>query len=126
MANMGSTGTVKVEAAMIVNAIAAINTYQTTINSINTSLKNEIDNLIPSSFSGSAADGYKVFFENSIYPNITTNLTKMLESLKSICESIKKNIPETSEGVDDQLGEGNKSAGNAAQAGNVAQPVTAN
>ena len=78
MANMGSTGTVKVEAAMIVNAIAAINTYQTTINSINASLKNEIDNLIPSSFSGSAADGYKVFFENSIYLNITTNLTSLL------------------------------------------------
>ena len=94
MANMGSTGTVKVEAAMMVNAITAIDTYQATINSINTSLKNEIDNLIPSSFSGSAADGYKV-----------------------ICESIKKNIPETSEGVEDQLGEGNKGAGNAAQTG---------
>ena len=117
MANMGSTGTVKVEAAMMVNAITAIDTYQATINSINTSLKNEIDNLIPSSFSGSAADGYKVFFFNIIYPNITTNLTKMLESLKSICESIKKNIPERSEGVDDQLGEGNKGAGNAAQTG---------
>ncbi len=117
MANMGSTGTVNVKAEMMVNAIAAIDTYQSTINSINASLKKEIEGLIPNSFSGSAANGYKEFFENSIYPNITTNLTSMLESLKSICESIKKNIPEVKEGVDDQLGDGNKSAGNAAQTG---------
>ena len=38
-------------------------------------------------------------------------LTKMLKSLKTICETVKKQIPGDTEGVDDKLGTGNTNAG---------------
>ena len=44
-------------------------------------------------------------------PNTGENLTKMLKSLKTICETVKKQIPGDTEGVDDKLGTGNTNAG---------------
>lgn len=115
MANMGTTGTINITKDMMDNAITAIDTYQTTITTLNQSLTTEINGLIPSSFSGSAAQGFKTFYTEKIEPNTGTNLTKMLDSLKNICDTVKKQIPGDTEGVDDQLGEGNSSAGNSEQ-----------
>lgn len=114
MANMGSTGTVNITHAMMDNAVQAINDYQDTITSLNQRLSTEVTTLIPSSFSGSAASSFRdVFYVNSIEPNIGENLTKMLQALTDICNVIKAQIPGESDGVDDQLGQGNKSVGGA-------------
>ena len=78
MANMSSTGTVNISQAMMVAAVQAIDTYQSAISGLNGRLQSEIDGLIPSSFSGSAAQGFKAFYDNNIFPNIGENLTKML------------------------------------------------
>ncbi len=111
MANMGTTGTINITKDMMDKAITAIDTYQTTITTLNGELVDEIDGIIPSSFSGSAATGFKTFYTNNIEPNTGENLTKMLGSLKTICETVKKQIPGDNEGVDDQLGSGNTNAG---------------
>lgn len=113
MANMGSTGTINITKDMMVKAEAAVDNYQSTIKSLNAELKTEIDGLIPSSFSGSAATGFKNFYDSKIEPNTGTNLKQMLESLKTVCETIKSQIPGETKGVDDQLGEGNRGAGDA-------------
>ena len=104
MANMGSTGTVNITKAMMDAAIKAVDDYQSQVTGINSELQSEIDGLIPSSFSGAAA---------SILPNVTDNLTKMLDSLKEICNTIKMQIPGDDQGVDDQLGQGNQNSGSA-------------
>lgn len=112
MANMGTTGTINITKDMMDKAVTAIDTYQTTISALNQQLTAEIDGLIPSSFSGSAAQGFKTFYTDKIEPNTGDNLTKMLDSLKTICDTVKKQIPGETDGVDDQLGEGNTNAGN--------------
>lgn len=114
MANMGTTGTVNISKAMMDNAVKAIDDYQTAITNLNAKLKTEIDGLIPGSFSGSAADGFKAFYDENIVPNVGENLTKMLDSLKGICNSIKAQIPGDEQGVDDQLGKGNRNPGSTA------------
>ena len=58
-----------------------------------------------------AAQGFKAFYDNNIFPNIGENLTKMLDSLKSICDSVKAQIPGEEQGVDEQLGQGNQNPG---------------
>lgn len=115
MANMGSTGTVNITQQMMVDAVQAINDYQSAIDALNKELGDEINSLIPSSFSGSAAQGYKYFYDEKIVPNITTGLSKMLESLISVCDTVKAQIPGDSNGVDDQLGQGNQNSGGAAE-----------
>lgn len=111
MANMGSTGTVNITHAMIDAAKQAISEYQATVNGLNGELQSEIDGLIPGNFSGSAANGFKAFYDTNIQPNVTDGLTKMLESLTGICDTVKSYIPGEEQGVDDQLGQGNQGAG---------------
>ena len=113
MANMGSTGTVNITKAMMDAAIKAVDDYQSQVTGINSELQSEIDGLIPSSFSGAAANGFKAFYDTSILPNVTDNLTKMLDSLKEICNTIKMQIPGDDQGVDDKLGQGNQNSGSA-------------
>lgn len=108
---MGTTGTVKVTHEMMDNALKAIEDYRSEITDLNSQLDGVINDLIPTSFSGSAAEGFKTFYGESIEPNCGENLTKMLDSLKGICESVKKQIPGEEDGVDDQLGQGNQGAG---------------
>ena len=99
--------------AMMDAAIKAVDDYQSQVTGINSELQSEIDGLIPSSFSGAAANGFKAFYDTSILPNVTDNLTKMLDSLKEICNTIKMQIPGDDQGVDDQLGQGNQNSGSA-------------
>ena len=111
MANMGSTGTVNITHAMLEAAKQAISNYQETITGLNGELQSEIDGLIPGNFSGSAANGFKAFYETNIQPNVTDGLTKMLQALDGICDNVKSYIPGEEQGVDDQLGQGNQGAG---------------
>lgn len=111
MANMGSTGTVKISVSMMDAAVQAINDYEEAIKGLNQRLDEEVNGLVPTNFSGAAADGYVAFYNGQIVPNITEGLSNMLEALKSICESVKSQIPGDTNGVDDQLGQGNQGAG---------------
>ena len=107
MANMGSTGTVNVAKSYMDAAVRAIEEYQETVNAINGKVKSEVESLIPANFSGSAADGFKVFYETKVAPVTGDTIKQMLDGLKEICNAVKKQIPE-SEGVDEQLGQVNK------------------
>ena len=114
MAGMGQTGVVNITKAMMEAAIQAIDDYQAAITNLNARLGTEIDGLIPSSFSGSAATGFKTFYDSNIVPNTGEKLTKMLDSLRGICESVKTQIPGEDQGVDEQLGHGNQNPGGSA------------
>lgn len=112
MANMGSTGTVNITHEMIQNAVQAVENYQNTVSTLNGRLENEVNTLIPSSFSGSAAISFRdSFYANNIVPNVGKNLTSMLKALTDICNAIKDQIPGADQGVDDQLGQGNQNVG---------------
>ena len=93
MAGMGSTGTINMTQQMMTDAMQAISDYLEEIGKINTELQGEVDGLIPASFSGNAANGFKAFYGSSIVPVVTTSLNKMMENLSSICEQVKVNIP---------------------------------
>ena len=116
MANgMGSTGTVNLTVQMMDDLIAAIDEYTSSVSSINTKVQNEIDGLIPSSFSGAAAEGFKQFYTTSVEPVIGQSTTDLMENLKTFASTVKSSIPGATDGVDDQLGEGNKSAASGAE-----------
>lgn len=104
---MGSTGTVNITPEMMNNALNVIDEYKTTTNNLHTQLTETVNSLIPSSFSGSAADGFKVFYTNKIEPAVGDNLTQLITALHDIVEGTLKAIPDA-DGLDDQLGEGNK------------------
>lgn len=109
---MGSTGTVNVSPEMMQNAIKAIDEYRDAAVVIRDELITAINALIPSGFSGSAATGFKTFYDEKIDVLIdaageTGSLAKMLNSLRDMCDGILKAIP-ASEGVDEKLAEGNK------------------
>lgn len=107
MAEMGTKGLINLTSNMMKDAKSAINEYRETVRGLNQQLTSEITNLIPSSFSGAAADGYQKFYTESIVPNLDVDsenggLYKMLSTIDSICDSINQQIPDL-EGVDDQL-----------------------
>ena len=105
---MGSTGTVNITPEMMRNALSVIEDYQTKTNSLHDELDNTVATLIPGNFSGSAADGFKDFYTNKIGEVIGDGLTGLINTLHEIVESTLEAIPDT-DGLDDQLGEGNKS-----------------
>lgn len=104
---MGTTGTVNITPEMMKNALSVISTYRTTAATYKTNLENEINTLIPSNFSGAAAEGFNDFYIKKIEPAIGNNLTSLLNVLDQICQGILSAIPDT-DGLDDQLGEGNR------------------
>ena len=63
---MGSTGTVNVTPEMINSATSAIEEYETTVKTLYSQLEDTMSALIPGNFSGSAADGFKAFYDNNI------------------------------------------------------------
>ncbi|MCQ2469952.1 MAG: WXG100 family type VII secretion target [Ruminococcus sp.] len=103
---MGTTGTVNVTPEMMKAALAAIETYRSTTSTIFETLDGVVTGLIPSNFSGSAADGFSSFFTNKITPVATDSLKGMLDALDSICQGILDAIPEAN-GVDEQLATAN-------------------
>ena len=104
--SMGSTGTVNVSPEMMNNALAAIEEYRTTTGKLHQDLADSVNGMIPSSFSGSAATGFKNFYDNKIDPLAGENLTKLLDALRDICDGILKAIP-AEDGVDEALAQGN-------------------
>ena len=104
---MGSTGTVNITPEMMQNALAAVEDYRTKSANLHTQLTETVDNLIPGSFSGSAADGFKFFYTDKIEPAVVEELNKLLDILKQIFEETLKAIP-GSEGLDEQLASGNR------------------
>lgn len=104
---MGSTGTVNITPEMMTNAMSIIDEYRAETNNLYTRLSDEVAGLIPANFSGSAAEGFQFFYTDKIEPAAGEGLTKMLDALYQICEGILKAIP-AENGLDDQLGEGNR------------------
>ena len=104
---MGSTGTVNITPEMMRNALGVIEEYQTSTNGLHTQLTETVNSLIPGSFSGNAADGFKFFYTDKIEPAVGDNLTKLIKALHDIVQGTLEAIPDT-DGLDDQLAEGNK------------------
>lgn len=104
---MGNTGTVNITPEMMKNALSAIEDYRTATNSIYEKLNGTVTGLIPSNFSGSAAQGFSDFFTDKITPVATDGLKNMLDALQSICQGTLEAIPDAN-GVDEQLGAENK------------------
>jgi hypothetical protein len=110
---MGSTGTVNITPDMLTNAINVIEEYRGTADSLNTSLEQTVTELLASSFSGSAANGFKFFYDNSIAPVINAKkesggqLAKLLDALHEIMDGTLKAIP-GADALDDKLGDGNQ------------------
>lgn len=104
---MGSTGTVNITPEMMTNAMSIIDEYRTQTSNLYTRLSDEVTGLIPTNFSGSAAEGFRFFYTDKIEPAAGEGLTKLLDALYQICEGTLKAIPAES-GLDDQLGEGNR------------------
>ena len=107
---MGTTGTVNITPEMMRSALKVIEGYRTTTTNYHTELGNTVTGLIPSSFSGAAADGFKAFYDKNIEPATGEGLTKLLDALQQIVEETLKAIPDT-DGLDDKLAEGNKGTG---------------
>ena len=105
---MGSTGTVNITPEMMNNALNVVSDFRTATASLHTQLDDVMTGLIPGNFSGSAADGFKYFYDNNIVPAIGDGLTQILDALKDILDGTLKAIPADSVGLDDQLAEGNK------------------
>ena len=106
MAGMGKTGTVNITPEMMDAAVKAITEYRTTTGTLHTSVETEVSNLISSD---SASKGFENFYTNNISKATGESLTKILDTLEQICNSIKSAIPDT-EGVDEQLGTANTSS----------------
>lgn len=104
---MGSTGTVNITPEMMRNALSVIEEYQTKTNNLHEDLTKEVQSLIPGSFDGSAATGFKDFYTDTIEPVVTGELSKLLTALHDIVQGTLEAIPDT-DGLDDQLGEGNR------------------
>jgi uncharacterized protein YukE len=104
---MGSTGTVNMTPEMLRRALEVINEYRSTADGLHTQLDDTVGTLLSTSFSGSAADGFKHFYDNTIQQAIGEGLSKLLDALQQIIEETLKAIPDVN-GLDDQLGEGNR------------------
>ncbi|OPX42025.1 hypothetical protein CLHUN_40840 [Ruminiclostridium hungatei] len=104
---MGNTGTVNITPEMMRNALNVIEEYRTNTGNMHTQLGDTLTTLLSSSFSGNAADGFKIFYDKNIEPAVGEGLTKLLDALKQIVEETLKAIPDVN-GLDDQLADGNK------------------
>lgn len=104
---MGKTGTVNITPEMLKNALNVIEEYQTKTNDLHSKLNDTMSALVPGSFSGNAADGFKFFFDDKIEPAIGEGLTKMIKAVNDIVEGTLEAIPDNN-GLDDQLADENK------------------
>lgn len=109
---MGNTGTINVTPEMISNAKNAIAEYEDTVKSLYSQLEETMGSLIPGNFSGSAADGFKYFYDNSIKPVANTDandsgVMQIITLMNNILDGISEAIP-AEQGVDESLAEENK------------------
>lgn len=112
---MGTTGTVNITPEMISAAKSAVEEYESTVQGLYSRLDTVVSNLIPGSFSGSAANGFQTFYTNQIMPVVNTSdqnsaIMGIIKLLKDILDGIDKAIPKDTDGLDDQLGTQNSSS----------------
>ena len=101
---MGTTGTVNITPEMISAAKSAVEDYESTVQGLYARLDSVVSNLIPGSFSGSAASGFQSFYTNKIEPITGKAVTDIIELLRNILNGINDAIPKDGDGLDDQLG----------------------
>lgn len=77
---MGSTGTVNITQKMMTDIKDAVNDYRNKTNTLAENLDSEINGLIPASFSGAAAEGFKAFYTKNIVPANGENLANLLKT----------------------------------------------
>ena len=104
--SMGSTGTVNISAKMMDDIKQAVADYRTTAKTLQDRLDQEVNGLVGKDFVGAAAEGFKAFYTKNIQPANGEGLTKLLEAIDNIADSVKNALP-GSNGLDDQLAEGN-------------------
>ncbi len=109
---MGSTGTVNVTPEMINSATSAIEEYETTVKTLYSQLEDTMSALIPGNFSGSAADGFKAFYDNNIKAVANTDdkesgVMQIITLMKNIVDGISEAIP-ADNGVDESLAAENR------------------
>ena len=109
---MGSTGTVNVTPEMINSATSAIEEYETTVKTLYSQLEDTMSALIPGNFSGRAADGFKVFYDNNIKAVANTDdkesgVMQIITLMKNIVDGISEAIP-ADNGVDESLAAENR------------------
>ena len=102
----------KLTTQIIDDATDVVNTYVNTVMELFEKLRNQITDLTRDDFKGEAAIGFMEFFNNTITPMLTENLTgetSVTTSLKKLLADINETLIKN---VDPQLGEANKAAGN--------------
>ena len=104
---MGSTGTVNITPDMMKNALKVIEDFGDKTSSLLTSLTETVDTLLSSDFTGSAASGFKFFFDDKIVPALGTDLPKLISTLRDIVQGTLEAIPDAG-GLDDELGTENR------------------
>ena len=106
---MGNTGTVNVTPEMINNAKDAI---KDTVKTLYSQLEDTMSALIPGNFSGSAADGFKYFYDNNIKSVANTDVNdsgvmQIITLMNNIVDGISEAIP-AERGVDESLATENR------------------
>ena len=103
--------------AIVESAKASVDTYISSIESLNGELEQIINTLTSSNFNGEAAEGYKYFYTNKVLPAITENLTQqgnsLTASIKTMLDNIQQQLLNT---VDPQLADFNRNPGEGASA----------
>ena len=109
MGTMGSHGRINLTVDMMTQALKAIEEYKASIESAKKNLDTQYAT-VKANFTGDAANGLQEFYTNKIDAMLqkdSGSVYKLLDSLKSICESIRDQIP-ADEGIDNQLGKVNR------------------
>ncbi len=106
--SMGTTGTVNITPEMMNNALKAIQEYTETAKGLKTQLESTMGGLVPGNFSGNAADGFKIFYDDKIVPVIGKGVDDIVQLLTDIVQGTLDAIPADSTGLDDQLASENK------------------
>ena len=102
--------------AIVESAKASVDTYISSIESLNGELEQIMNTLTSSNFNGEAAEGYN-FYTNKVLPAITENLTQqgnsLTASIKTMLDNIQQQLLNT---VDPQLADFNRNPGEGASA----------
>lgn len=96
--------------ANIMDATSAVETYESTCNSIFQSFQGTMNTLTTTNWTGDGSDGCKDFFNATVTPALTDGITSISKALKDILANIEQTCLDT---LDPQLGEANRNPGGA-------------
>lgn len=98
--------------AIISKATEAVDSYVSSANELKNELDGILSTLTTNNFNGDASNGYRVFYDKTVVPALTTNLTEpgssIMAGIKSMLETIQEQLLDQ---VDPQLGENNQNPG---------------